>query len=87
MPKTDRFRALYVLNYLWENTDEENFLITEPVTVCSTFYSWVFNYGGKIKIVAPEDVKQDSDALIHKFCKYEYIISPDFSPLGVSSVA
>ena len=28
MPKTDRFRALYVLNYLWENTDEEH-----PVTL------------------------------------------------------
>ena len=23
MPKTERFRALYVLKYLWENTDEE----------------------------------------------------------------
>lgn len=32
--------------------DETHFLITEPVTACSTFYSWVFNYGGKIKIVA-----------------------------------
>lgn len=28
MPKTDRFRALYVLNYLWENADEEH-----PVTL------------------------------------------------------
>ena len=27
MPQTDRFRALYVLKYLWENTDEEH-----PVT-------------------------------------------------------
>ena len=24
MPKMDRFRALYVLKYLWENTDEEH---------------------------------------------------------------
>ena len=23
MPKIERFRALYVLKYLWENTDEE----------------------------------------------------------------
>ena len=28
MPKTDRFRALYVLKYLWEHTDEEH-----PVTL------------------------------------------------------
>ena len=24
MPKTDRHRALYVLKYLWEHTDEEH---------------------------------------------------------------
>ncbi len=47
--------------------DEDYFLITEPVTACSTFYSWVFNYGGKTKIVAPEKVKQDFDDQIHKF--------------------
>ena len=28
MPRTDRFRALYVLKYLWEHTDEEH-----PVTL------------------------------------------------------
>ena len=28
MPKTDRFRALYVLKYLWEHTDEEH-----PITL------------------------------------------------------
>ncbi len=47
--------------------DEDYFLITEPVTACSTFYSWVFNYGGKIKIVAPEEVKQEFHELIQKF--------------------
>ena len=47
--------------------DDEHFLITESVTACSTFYSWVFNYGGKIKIVAPQDVKQEFGELIQKF--------------------
>ena len=47
--------------------DEEHFCIMEPVTACSTFYSWVFNYGGKIKIVAPEEVKQEFHELIQKF--------------------
>ena len=47
--------------------DDEHFLITETVTACSTFYSWVFNYGGKIKIVAPEEVKQEFQNLIQKF--------------------
>ena len=47
--------------------DDEHFQITEQVMACSTFYSWVFNYGGKIKIVAPEEVKQEFDELLHKF--------------------
>ena len=47
--------------------DGEHFYLTESVMACSTFYSWVFNYGGKIKIVAPDDVKQAFDALLHKF--------------------
>ena len=47
--------------------DHDHFLITEPVVACSTFYSWVFNYGGKIKIVAPEDVKQEFAEMIQKF--------------------
>ena len=47
--------------------DEDHFCVTEPVTACSTFYSWVFNYGGKIKIVAPEKVKQEFHELIQKF--------------------
>ena len=33
--------------------DDDHFSVTAPVMVCSTFYSWVFNYGGKIKIVSP----------------------------------
>ena len=47
--------------------DDEHFQITEQVMACSTFYSWIFNYGGKIKIVAPEEVKQEFDELLHKF--------------------
>ena len=47
--------------------DDEHFQITEPVMVCSTFYSWIFNYGGKIRIIAPADVKREFDELIHKF--------------------
>ena len=47
--------------------DDEHFQIAESVMVCSTFYSWIFNYGGKIKIVAPEEVRQEFDELLHKF--------------------
>ena len=47
--------------------DDEHFQITEQVMACSTFYSWIFNYGGKIKVVAPEEVKREFDELLHKF--------------------
>ncbi|MBQ8408953.1 MAG: WYL domain-containing protein [Clostridia bacterium] len=47
--------------------DDDHFQITEQVMACSTFYSWIFNYGGKIKIVAPEKVKREFDELLHKF--------------------
>ena len=47
--------------------DDEHFQISEPVVACSTFYSWVFNYGGKIKIIAPEEAKQEFQDLIRKF--------------------
>ena len=47
--------------------DDDHFIISETVIPCSTFYSWIFNYGGKIKIISPEDVKQDFKTLIHKF--------------------
>ena len=46
---------------------DDHFIITEPVMACSTFYSWVFNYAGKIKIIAPEDVKLEFDEMLHKF--------------------
>ena len=60
----DRFGENVVIH---PGEDQEHFLITESVMACSTFYSWVFNYGGKIKIIAPEDVKQEFHDLIQKF--------------------
>ena len=60
----DRFGEDIVIKH---GDDEEHFQITEPVMACSTFYSWIFNYAGKIKIVAPEKVKQEFDELIHNF--------------------
>lgn len=47
--------------------DEEHFTITESVMACSTFYSWIFNYGGRIRIIAPERVKGEFAELIHRF--------------------
>lgn len=48
---------------------DDAFEVTETVAVGTTFYSWLFNYGGKIKIVAPEEVKADFSELIKKFAE------------------
>ena len=50
---------------------DDEFEITETVAVGSTFFSWLFNYAGKIKIVAPEEVKAEFFALIKKFDENE----------------
>lgn len=38
-------------------SDAETFKIAVNVAVSHVFYSWVFGFGGKVKIAAPEDVK------------------------------
>ena len=47
--------------------DDEHFEIKEIVSVGSIFYSWLFNYGGKIKITAPEEAKNEFMDIIRKF--------------------
>lgn len=47
--------------------DDEHFEIKEIVSVGSTFYSWLFNYGGKIKITAPEEAKNEFMDIIWNF--------------------
>ena len=63
----DRFGNDIVINPV----SEDEFEITETVAVGSTFFSWLFNYAGKIKIVAPEEVKADFMELINKFTTKE----------------
>ena len=54
MPTTNRFRALYVLKYLWDNTDEEH-----PVTLTQ-----IQNYLSELGIVAiPKTIDGDITAL------------------------
>ena len=59
----DRFGNNIVINPVSDN----EFEITETVSVGSTFYSWLFNYAGKIKIISPEEVKADFMEHIYKF--------------------
>lgn len=39
-------------------TDDETFTVEVKVNVSSTFFGWVLGFGGEMKIVAPEDVKE-----------------------------
>lgn len=39
--------------------DQENFRVITEVAVGTVFYNWVFGFEGKVKIKAPEDVKEE----------------------------
>ena len=41
-----------------ENVQEDTFDITVPVEITGTFYAWVTQYVGEMKIVAPEHVRE-----------------------------
>ena len=38
--------------------DQQNFRIIAEVAVGTVFFNWIFGFGGKVRIKAPEDVKQ-----------------------------
>ena len=46
--------------------DEEHFSTKVMVCASPTFYSWVFQWGGKIKITAPKDVVKGYRELVKK---------------------
>ncbi len=39
--------------------DENYFTINQPVTVSPVFYSWVAQFGNKMEILSPEDIRDD----------------------------
>lgn len=46
--------------------DEEHFKATVDIAVSHVFYSWVFGFGGKVKIAGPEDVKEKYREMVKK---------------------
>lgn len=42
------------------------FTLTAPVAVSPVFFSWVFSFGGRVKILGPENVRQAYRALCRK---------------------
>jgi hypothetical protein len=41
-----------------EEVNREFFVITVPVSLSTTFYAWVFQYVGKMRILGPEYVRE-----------------------------
>ena len=47
-------------------SDETHFAFTAEVSVSPTFFAWVFEFGGRIRIMSPESVKDAYRELIQK---------------------
>ena len=47
-----------------EPVDDDCFRIEVDVAVSNIFYSWIFGYGGKVRIEGPEDVKEEYKQMI-----------------------
>lgn len=45
--------------------DDEHFKATVTVCTSTTFYSWVFGFNGKIKIVSPQQVTAAYKEMLH----------------------
>ena len=40
------------------SVDKDHFQFDAEVSVSPTFFSWIFEFGGMIKIIGPENVKE-----------------------------
>lgn len=49
-----------------EIMDEEHFKVTAPVSLSPTFYGWVFEFGGLIRILAPAEAKDAYAQMVMK---------------------
>lgn len=47
-----------------QTNDEKSFCVTVNTAIGSVFYSWVFGFGGKVSIKAPETVKKEYAAMV-----------------------
>lgn len=53
-----------------EPIDDEHFRTTVDLAVSNVFYSWVFGFGGKVKIEGPEEVKAEYISMVKKAFEY-----------------
>lgn len=54
-----------------KNQIKDHFTVTVPVSLSTTFYAWVFQYVGKMKITGPEYVREDYQKYLQKACDDE----------------
>ena len=47
--------------------DDSRFTVTQTVMTGTTFFSWVFNYAGKIRIIEPESVRREFRKMLDVF--------------------
>ena len=50
---------------------EGGFTITVPITVSPVFFSWVFSFAGRVRILSPDHVKEEYIALCKKIIEAE----------------
>lgn len=46
--------------------DDNSFTVIAEVSVSPTFYSWIFTFSGKIKIIEPKEIKDEYKKLLEK---------------------
>ena len=49
-----------------KKVDDEHFMTTVKVCTSPTFYAWVFQWGGKIRIEGPVDVRSQFNEMVQK---------------------
>jgi predicted DNA-binding transcriptional regulator YafY len=47
--------------------DDEHFAVKATLSISPTFFSWLFQFGDKVKLLAPQDVKDELKAHAEKF--------------------
>ena len=52
-----------------EEISEDKFMAKVPVDLSPTFYGWVFQFGGRIRIIGPEEATRGFSKLLNSFEK------------------
>ena len=58
--------TFYYASYIGETeiADEEHVLVKTTASLSPTFYGWIFEFAGRIRIVSPEHAKNELKAMV-----------------------